>query len=247
MLNLKNINVSFDEGANKKQILKNLNLTIPNNTFCILIGKNGAGKSTLLKALSGNLKINSGSILVDGVNLLKPVSKNKEALVTFMMQDSSLSTFPNLTVEENMIITYKKMGNISLNFAYKKDRRDYFAELLKIAEIGLEDKMSITASNLSGGQRQILSLIMSTMHNSKILLLDEITASLDPKSAEKIMDITHKIVKKNKIIAIMTTHNMQYALKYSDLLIVLSNGEIAFSYNQDQLKNLSIIELISFF
>lgn len=227
MLKLENITVRYNEGTSlEKVVLDDLSLDIDDNKFVGLIGSNGAGKSTLVKVIAGEVKQNSGKVIISSKNYSNTSVVERAGLISRVFQDPMKGVAPKLTVLENMIFAEKrgKKRGIKLLNIFNKKLREYHAEKLKILDLGLEDKLDWNAELLSGGQRQALSLIMATSAPAKLLILDEHTASLDPKTAEFIMDLTCKIIKENKLTALMITHDMN-EVKRCDKMIVMEKGK----------------------
>ena len=228
MIEFANVNVIFNQHTSiENHVLKNINLKIPYGEFVTMIGGNGAGKTTFMDVLSGDVEVNNGSIFIDAQEVTKLVTVQRAGLVARVVQDPMLGTFAELTIEENMSLAASRGSIRNLSLSITKQLREKFKHALANLEMGLENKLKTKVSSLSGGQRQALSLIMATLQDAKILLLDEHTAALDPKVAKLIMDITNKIVEQCKITTIMVTHSMDQALQYGNRTIMLCRGEIA--------------------
>lgn len=227
MLNLKDINLTFGKDTKlERKIFSNLTLNIKEGEFVSIIGNNGAGKSTLFSLISGYLNPNSGKIIIDGQNVTRMPQIERSKLVAKVMQDPRIGTVENMTIEENMSCAYMRGQTRGFMLHNSSTRREIFKKKLEILDIGLEDKLDEFAGNLSGGQRQAMSIIMAIIAEFKILLLDEITAALDPKTAEIVMNLAARIAKEEKRTTIMITHNMQHAANYSDRIVLLANGAI---------------------
>lgn len=227
MLNLININVTIGRSSPlERRILDNLTLNLKPGEFALLIGGNGAGKSTLFNAISGITPIDSGSIILDKIDITNwPVGK-RSSLIAKVLQDPRIATISSMTIEENLSFALKRGQRRGFAFHANKTRRAFFKEKLSHLEMGLENRLNEPAGNLSGGQRQALSLIMALMKDSKVLLLDEITAALDPHMAELIMELTARIIREEKRTTLLITHNMSHINQYGDRALRLENGQI---------------------
>lgn len=239
MLKLENICKKFlNELGEERIIFDNLNFEAEFGDFITIIGSNGAGKSTFLNTLSGEVIIDSGKIILDGLELQKIKDYKRAGLISKVHQNVSNGTAPSMTVLENMSMAYNKGKSFGLSFGLEISQIESFKEKLKSLSLGLEDLLENRVSSLSGGQRQSLSLIMSTFNKPKILLLDEHTAALDPKTSEIILEKTEEIVNNNKeMITFMITHNMEDAIKYGNRLIMLHKGKIIFDVKDKKKKN----------
>ncbi|WP_075553143.1 ABC transporter ATP-binding protein [Candidatus Paracaedibacter symbiosus] len=227
MLCLKDISVTMGHGTIlERQILTDLNLTIRRGEFVILIGGNGAGKSTLFNAISGALAVDSGSITLDNTDITKWSVEERSPAIAKVLQDPRIATISNMTIEENLSFAYKR--GQSRRFARHKNnaRREIFIEKLAMLGMGLEKRLNELTGNLSGGQRQALSLIMALMSESKVLLLDEITAALDPTMAKVMMELTTRIVAEEQRTTLMITHNTAHMTHYSDRTLRLVDGQV---------------------
>lgn len=248
MIEIKNLNLMFNKGTKlEKHVLKNLNITVKDSEFVTVIGGNGAGKSTLMNILSGNIMPNEGQIFIDKQDVTKLATEQRSHLIARVFQDPMIGTFSDLTIEENMSLAYKRGKKHGLGLSINNDLRQHFKEKIIMLDMGLEDRLNDRVESLSGGQRQALSLIMATLQGSKILLLDEHTAALDPKIGKLIMEITNKIITSNKLTALMITHSMSQALEYGNRTIMMYHGEIIRDMNHDERTKLSPEDLIKFF
>jgi len=227
MIALKNVSQVFDNGIEQNHVLKSLSLAIPEGQFVTVIGSNGAGKSTLFNVISGNLRPTSGEIFIDGKDVLRKSRSARAAVVACVFQDPNSGVCPELTIAENMALAYSRGKWRGLQWAIRKRDIAFFKEKLAEFDLGLEDMLRKKASLLSGGQRQVITLLMATLQKPKLLLLDEHTAALDPRIAKQVMHITKKLVEEQKITTIMISHNMSDAIAYGDRLIMLRGGEIA--------------------
>jgi putative ABC transport system ATP-binding protein len=237
MLKLTNIQVVINKGSPlQRNVLNGLNLHVQSGEFVIIVGSNGCGKSTLFNTISGYIQPDSGQVLIEQQDVTKQTQRQRAAKVALVMQDPVMGTMENMTIEENLSFAYLRGTARKLNFHNTAARRQIFKQKLALLDMNLENRLNDLVVNLSGGQRQALSLIMAILADYQILLLDEITAALDPKSAENVVAIAAKLVKVEKKTAIMITHNMQHALNYGNKTLIMANGNIVHTYNlQDKL------------
>jgi len=248
MIELQNIDVIFNEGTEiENHVLKNINLKVCDGQFVSIIGGNGAGKSTLMNILSGNILPNKGKILIDGLNVTTMSTEARSSMVSRVFQDPTIGTFADLTIEENMALALKRGLNRGVFSSLNENSRDKFKLVLATVGIGLENRLKDKVSLLSGGQRQALSLMMATLLGSKILLLDEHTAALDPKIAKQIMKLTNEIIGQHRLTALMITHSMSQALEYGNRTIMMYHGEIVRDMEGDEREKLSTSDLIKYF
>lgn len=248
MLTLKAINVTLGKSSKlERKILSNLSLDIKHGEFVVVIGGNGAGKSTMFNVISGFVRPDSGQIIVDGQDITNMPQILKSGLISKVIQDPKIGTMENMTIFENMAFALRRGRKRGLTIFSNNSNKKFFQKKLQMLNMGLENVMDELVSNLSGGQRQALSLIMSILSDSKILLLDEITAALDPKSSETIMQLTAKIIKEEKRTCIMITHNMDHAISYGDRLVLLKNGSFTADYNAYAKSKLTYSDLASSF
>lgn len=226
MLDLQNIVVTFGKNTPaEKVILDNANLSLQQGEFAALIGNNGSGKSTMAKVIAGEIKIDSGDVLINNINCNEWGVSQRSSMISRVFQDPMRGTVPGLSVLENLVFASQRGQKRRLLPAIKKYHREFFAEKLSVLNIGLEDKIDILVKMLSGGQRQALSLLMATLSPAKILLLDEHTAALDPEAGKLVMRFTHQILKDHKLTALMITHDMR-ELDYCDTVFTISDGKI---------------------
>jgi len=231
MLKLTNILVTLNKDSPlQRQVLSNLNLEIKHGEFVIIIGSNGCGKSTLFNTISGYIQPDSGQIFIDERQVAGHSQSEFSKDVAIVMQDPRVGTMENMTIEENLSFAYLRGSRRKLRFHNTPARRKFFKEKLALLEMNLENRLDDLVVHLSGGQRQALSLIMAIVANYKILLLDEITAALDPKTAENVISIAAKLVKIEKRTAIMITHNMHHALEYGHKTLIMAGGKIVQEY-----------------
>lgn len=248
MIELRNINVIFNQGTKiENHVLKDINLKVADGEFVTIIGGNGAGKSTLMNLLSGNIIPSKGDVLIDSLNVTRMRPEIRSSMVSRVFQDPMIGTFADLTIEENMALASKRGLARGFNISLNKNSRESFREALADIGIGLEMRLKDKVSSLSGGQRQALSLIMATMLGSKILLLDEHTAALDPKIAKNIMELTGRIINKRNLTALMITHSMSQALEYGSRTIMMYHGEIVRDMKDSHRNKLSTEDLLKYF
>ena len=244
MISLKNITQIFDNGIEKNRVLNSLNLEVPEGQFVTVIGGNGAGKSTLFNIINGNLKPIAGSIIIDEQDIQKKSHSARAALIARVFQDPNTGVCPDLTIAENMALANARGKWRWFSWAIRKKDTDYFKEKLAEFGLGLETMLRKKASLLSGGQRQVVTLLMATLQKPRLLLLDEHTAALDPRIAKQVMEITKKLVEEQKITTIMISHNMSDAINYGDRLLMLDHGEIVMDVSGGEKKALTPAELI---
>ena len=226
MLELKDVSVIFNEGTvNEKVALSDINLKLNTGDFVTIIGSNGAGKSTLFQAISGAVETKSGSILLNDRDITFEPEYKRSRVIGRLFQDPLKGTAPNMTIEENLHLSNQRGKHFSLSLMSHR-YRDTFKKALKELDLGLEDRLEAKVGLLSGGQRQALTLLMATLVTPELLLLDEHTAALDPKTAEKVLELSKKIVNENNITTLMITHNMEDALKYGNKTMIMKDGKI---------------------
>jgi putative ABC transport system ATP-binding protein len=248
MLEIKNIYKTFNEGTiNEKKVFEGLSLTLEEGDFVTVIGGNGAGKSTMLNAVAGVFPIDSGKITIDGEDLTKQAEHKRAKHIGRVFQDPMLGTAAGMMIEENLAIASRRGKTPGLGWSFSDAQHDQFVELLKELDLGLENRMTAKVGLLSGGQRQALTLLMATLKKPKLLLLDEHTAALDPKTAEKVLTLTDKIVSRDKLTTLMITHNMRDALRFGNRLIMLHNGRVIIDVEGEEKKHLQIPDLLTMF
>lgn len=223
----------------ERQLLSDLNLTLKKGEFITLIGGNGAGKSTLFNVIAGFMQPDSGRIIVDQLDITNKPSYERAKDVSKVMQDPKMGTIEQMTIEENMSFAYLRGKSRGLFPHQSGKRRRFFAEKLAMLEMGLENRLDEYVENLSGGQRQALSLIMSILCDCKILLLDEITAALDPKTADQVMRIAARVITEEHLTAMMITHNMHHALEYGERTVLLAQGKLIKEFSQKEKQSLN--------
>ena len=248
MLKIEGASKTFAKGTtNAHTALKNLSLHLKEGDYVTVLGSNGAGKSTLFNAVCGNFILDEGSITLDGKDITF-VSEHKRARkIGRLFQDPMKGTAPNLTIEENLALSYSRGHHKYFGAAVGKKERQLFREKLASFNMGLEDRMQTKMGLLSGGQRQVVTLLMSTIVVPKLLLLDEHTAALDPATADKVMDITNRIVKENNLTTLMITHNMSSAMKTGNRTIMLDSGEIILDISSGERQKMSVEDLLKMY
>ena len=248
MLKLKEVNKSFGEdSSNKKIIFERFNLDVKKGEFVTVIGGNGCGKSTLMNLISGSVFPKKGQIFIDGKDVTYVPEYKRAKLIGRVFQDPLKGTAPNLTVEENLSLAFLKGEKKGLKFSINKNKRDILKEKLRLLNLGLENRLNTKMGLLSGGQRQAIILLMATLKKPKILLLDEHTAALDPKSSEKILEITEKIASDSEITTLMITHNIKDSLKIGTRTIMLNMGKVVIDLNGEYRKIMSSEKLQKLF
>ena len=226
MIELKNINKLYNPGTvNEMCLFENLNLTVQEGEFVSVVGSNGSGKTSMLNIICGSIPIDSGSIHINGSNITSMPEHKRLRKIGRVYQNPSMGTCPNMTILENMSLADNKGQSFNLSKGTNKKRVEYYREILRTLNLGLEDKMNIPVGSLSGGQRQAMALLMATMTPIEFLILDEHTAALDPKTADLIMQLTDQVVKEKRLTTIMVTHNLRYAVEYGNRLIMMHQGE----------------------
>ena len=248
MLKITNLQKTFNPGTvNAKTALSGLDLTINNGDFVTVIGGNGAGKSTLMNAISGVWKPDYGTIEIDGVDVTNMPEHKRAQFLGRVFQDPMKGTSPDMEIVENLSIAARRGKKRRLVWGIKKAERKQYKELLATLELGLESRLSTKVGLLSGGQRQAVTLLMATINRPKLLLLDEHTAALDPKTAAKVLSITDKIVKENNLTTLMITHNMNDAITYGNRLIMMHEGRVVVDVSGEEKQKLTIKQLLDLF
>ena len=241
MLKIENVYKTFNAGTvNEKVALQGLNLHLKEGDFVTVIGGNGAGKSTMLNAVTGVFGVDSGNVLIDGVDVTHLPEFKRAKYIGRVFQDPMMGTAATMQIEENLALAARRGKPRTLRIGITKAEREEYREKLKILDLGLEDRMTAKVGLLSGGQRQALTLLMATLQKPKLLLLDEHTAALDPKTAAKVLDATQKIVEKDHLTTLMITHNMRDAIAYGNRLIMMYNGHIVVDVSGEEKKNLTV-------
>ncbi len=248
MLKINSISKGFNKGTiNETNIFNNFNLEINKGDFITIVGSNGAGKSTLLNIISGALELDSGNILLEEKDITNLKEHKKSRFISRVFQDPTKGTSPSMTILENLSLADNKGSSFGLSLGVNKKKIEEFKNHLSILNLGLEDKINTKVGMLSGGQRQALSLLMATLNTPKILLLDEHTAALDPKTSETIINLTNSIVKEKNITTIMITHNLNHAIEFGNRLLMMHRGEIILDMREMEKNNLTKNDLIEEF
>jgi putative ABC transport system ATP-binding protein len=248
MLKVNNVTKIFGKGTvNEHTALNNLNLTLDNGDFVTIVGSNGAGKSTLFNAICGTFWCDKGQIFLDNKNITFAQEHKRARDIGRVFQDTMKGTAPDMTIEENLALAYSKGRTRTFQFAVNEKMRSFFKEQLSRYNMGLEDRLKTKVGLLSGGQRQVVTLLMCTLSVPKLLLLDEHTAALDPATAEKVMEITKQIVSENNITTMMITHNLNQALTTGNRTIMMDSGEIILDINQAERQNMTREDLLNMY
>lgn len=248
MLKLQNLSKTFNPGTPMENtVLKNLSLHVKDKDFISLLGSNGAGKSTLLHLIAGTYEVDNGIILLDGQNITQEKAHKRATLLGRVQQDPRLSVSPSMTLLENLSLADAKGESFSLRRAVDLNRISYYKEQLASLGLGLETKLHTKIGLLSGGQRQAVALFMAVMKKPKLLLLDEHTAALDPRTSELIMGVTEDLIIKEGITTLMVTHNMNHALTYGNRLVMMHEGNIVEDLSLEEKSKLSAKDLIALF
>ena len=248
MLTIKNLKKTFNAGTiNQKIAMDDVNLHLEKGDFVTIIGSNGAGKSTLFNLISGCFLSDEGQILLDGTDITFMKEHKRAKVIGRLFQDPLKGTAPSMTIEENLALCYMRSSNKALSIGVSKKEKALFRERLAQLDLGLEDRMKTKMGLLSGGQRQAVTLLMSTLVAPKLLLLDEHTAALDPATADKVLRITKEIVEENKITTMMITHNMQSSLDLGNRTIMMDSGKIIFDIKGQERSQMTVLELLELF
>lgn len=248
MLELKNIHKVFNPGTiNEKRAIQNLSFTLNDGDFVTVIGGNGAGKSTMLNLIAGVYTADAGSIVLDGADITKLPEYKRAKLLGRVFQDPMMGTAANMEIQENLALAYRRGKRRGLAWGITRDEKEFFGEKLKILGLGLEDRMTSKVGLLSGGQRQALTLLMASLIRPEVLLLDEHTAALDPKTAAKVLDVTESIIEEQSLAAIMVTHNMKDAIRLGNRLIMMHEGKIIYDVSGEEKKKLQVSDLLEKF
>lgn len=240
MIELKEVAKRFNTIDGEKIVFDKLNLVIEKGEFVTIVGSNGSGKSTFMKMLTGDIEVDEGEILFDNNNIENLNSFKRKRFISNVYQDPNLGTASNMTVFENLSMADNKGHIYGLSLGLNKKRKSYYIEVLKELELGLEEQLNTEVGLLSGGQRQAIALIMATLKTPKLLLLDEHTSALDPKTCQIIIEKTKNIVKKNKLTSIMITHDLKTALEYGNRLIMLDKGKVVLDVRGKEKEKLTI-------
>lgn len=248
MLELKDIHKYYNPGTvNEMCLFHGFNLSIDEGEFVSVIGSNGSGKTSMLNIICGSIPVEAGKIFINGTDITKEKEFKRNRRIGRVYQNPAMGTCPSMTILENMALADNKGKFYGFGRGTNKGRISYYRELLSQLGLGLEDKLDIKVGALSGGQRQAMALLMSTMTPIEFLILDEHTAALDPKTAELIMELTDKIVKEKKLTTIMVTHNLRYAVEYGDRLLMMHQGEAVLDLKGQEKQAMSVDEILKHF
>lgn len=248
MLEIDKVKKTFNHGTvNEKIALQNLSLTLGEGEFVTVIGGNGAGKSTMLNAVAGTYPVDEGRVLIDGIDVTRLSEHRRAQYIGRVFQDPMMGTAGSMGIEENLALAFRRGKRHGLRWHITAKEREWYREQLAGLDLGLETRLTAKVRLLSGGQRQALTLLMATLKKPKLLLLDEHTSALDPKTAIKVLEITEKIVRQNNLTTMMITHNMREAIKHGDRLVMLFEGRVILDICGDEKKNMTVQRLIDRF
>ena len=248
MLKLENITKTFNPGTvTEKRAIRGIDLELEDGDFVTVIGGNGAGKSTLLNIIAGVHYTDTGAITLDGENITGKPEHFRAKFLGRVFQDPLMGTAANMQIEENLAMAMRRGKKRGLSWYIKDEERELYREKLALLDLGLEDRMNAKVGLLSGGQRQALTLLMATLQKPKVLLLDEHTAALDPKTAKKVLELTEEFITKDKLTTFMVTHNMKDAIRYGNRLIMMMNGQVVYDVKGEEKKNLTVEDLLAKF
>lgn len=248
MLELQHIHKYYNPGTvNEMCLFEDFNLSIKKGQFVSVVGSNGSGKTSMLNIVCGSINPDSGKILIEGQDITKEKEYRRLRRIGRVYQNPAMGTCPNMTILENMSMADHKGKFFCLSMGTNKSRIPFYQEQLRQLNLGLEDKLHVKVGSLSGGQRQAMSLLMSTMTPIDFLILDEHTAALDPKTAELIMELTDKVVREKQLTTIMVTHNLRYAVEYGDRLLMMHQGHAVMDLEGDEKKNMNVDTILEKF
>ena len=248
MLEIKDIWKIFNAGTvNEKQALRGVSLTLNDGDFCTVIGGNGAGKSTMLNAVAGTWAVDGGSISIGGVDVTHLPDYKRAPYIGRVFQDPMLGTAPTMQILENLALAARRGERRGLRWGVTKAEKEQYQEMLKNLDLGLEDRLTSKVGLLSGGQRQALTLLMASLKKPKLLLLDEHTAALDPKTAAKVLELSDRIVAESRLTTMMVTHNMRDAIQHGNRLIMMYDGKIVIDVSGEEKKKLTVPQLLELF
>ena len=248
MLEIKNVYKTFNPGTvNQKVALNDLNLTLEDGDFVTVIGGNGAGKSTMLNAVAGVWPVDMGKIIIDGKDITRLPEHKRAAYIGRVFQDPMMGTAATMQIDENLALAARRGAGRTLRIGITKKENAEYHELLKTLGLGLEDRMTSKVGLLSGGQRQAVTLLMATLKKPKLLLLDEHTAALDPKTAAKVLELSDRFVAEGNLTTLMVTHNMKDAIAHGNRLIMMNAGKIVFDVSGEEKKRLTVDDLLHAF
>ncbi|WP_342759233.1 ABC transporter ATP-binding protein [Kineothrix sedimenti] len=245
MLNIIDIHKTFNLGTiNEKTALNGVDLHLDKGDFCTIIGGNGAGKSTMLNAVAGVWPVDKGAILLNGKNITGLPEHKRAGFLGRVFQDPMTGTASSMEIEENLALAARRGKSRKLSWGITRQEKERYRELLRVLDLGLEDRMTSKVGLLSGGQRQALTLLMATLQQPNLLLLDEHTAALDPKTAEKVLRVTDQIIEENHLTALMVTHNMKDAIAHGNRLIMMHDGRVILNISGEEKKKLTVADLL---
>ena len=248
MLTLKSITKIFNRGTqDEKRALDDFTLDVAEGDFITIIGSNGAGKTTLLNVIAGTVEPDEGQVTVDGNDVTRWPDFQMARFISRVFQSPTMGTAGEMTIEENLCMAELRGKKRGFKWGVTKNRRTEYREILKVLELGLEDRLKQSVSLLSGGQRQSLTLLMTTLALPRLLLLDEHTAALDPRTAAKVMDLTDSMVRENRLTTLMVTHNMNQALRYGNRMVMLHQGKIQLDIKGEDKQKLTVAEIVAEF
>ncbi|EOS65736.1 ABC transporter ATP-binding protein [Oscillibacter sp. 1-3] len=248
MLEIKEIWKTFNAGTvNEKQALRGVSLTLNEGDFCTVIGGNGAGKSTMLNAVAGTWAVDAGSISIGGTDVTHLPEHKRAAFIGRVFQDPMMGTAPTMQIIENLALAARRGQRRGLRWGLTKTEKEQYQKMLSGLGLGLEDRLTSKVGLLSGGQRQALTLLMASLKKPKLLLLDEHTAALDPKTAAKVLELSDKIVAENHLTTMMVTHNMKDAIAHGNRLIMMYDGRIVIDVSGEEKKKLTVPQLLELF
>lgn len=248
MLQLKGITKTFNKGTiDQTTLFSDFNFSVAKGEFVSVVGSNGSGKTTLLNMVCGTSAPDSGEIFFDGKNVTSMPEYKRAAFIGRVFQDPAVGTCPELTITENMALADNKGRRFGLSMAVNKKRLSYYRELVKECSMGLENRMNVKVGALSGGQRQALALVIANMTDLKLLILDEHTAALDPKTSENIMELTNRFVREKGLTTLMVTHNLRFAAQYGDRLVMMHEGNCIMDLSGEEKKNTAVDDILGKF
>ena len=248
MLEIKEIWKTFNAGTvNEKQALRGVSLTLNDGDFCTVIGGNGAGKSTMLNAVAGTFPVDAGTISIGGIDVTHLPEFKRAKFIGRVFQDPMMGTAPTMQIDENLALAARRGQSRGLKWGITKAEKEQYQEMLRKLDLGLEDRLTSKVGLLSGGQRQALTLLMASLQKPKLLLLDEHTAALDPKTAAKVLELSDRIVEENHLTTMMVTHNMKDAIAHGNRLIMMYNGRIVIDVSGEEKKKLTVPQLLELF